>query len=362
MTAHWQDPRRRCLKVAEWPLVDQAMWANVTHRASPFDNPGRGSHWRDTTKLKYRKGYGRWLAYLADNDLLGKDQDPVARVSRQVVSAYVAELGTQVSPVTVTGRIADLCSIMLAAAPDRDWQWIRDLRRRLEIRSRGTERSKTERVISTARLVDWGLDRMDQALTDADLKCRYRSVHYRDGLMVALLALCPLRLKNFTTIEIGRHLVNTGSRYVLFFEGHETKTGIPEDADIPPQLAGHLVTYLDEIRPRLLGEKSSNRLWISQMGTAMTEISVHHRITEITDRAFGVVINPHLFRDCAATTYALNDPQGAFAAAALLNHRSHRTTEKHYIQGRTLEASIRYGDIIDEVRASLGIVWPDKLV
>lgn len=237
-----------------------------------------------------------------------------------------------------------------------------DLRRRLEIRSRGTERSKSERVISSARLVDWGLDRMNQALTDADLKCHYRSVHYRDGLMVALLALCPLRLKNFTTIEIGRHLINTGSRYVLSFEGHETKTGIPEDADIPPQLAEHLVTYLDEIRPRLLGEKSSNRLWISQMGTAMTEMSVHHRITEITDRAFGFVINPHLFRDCAATTYALNDPQGAFAAAALLNHRSHRTTEKHYIQGQTLEASIRYGDIIDEVRASLGIVWPDKLL
>ena len=36
---------------------------------------------------------------------------------------------------------------------------------------------------------------------------RRRAVHYRDGLMIALMAYRPLRLTNFASIVLGVHLV-----------------------------------------------------------------------------------------------------------------------------------------------------------
>lgn len=204
MTAYWQEPRRRCLKIKDWPLPDQAMWQEVNRQAAPFDNPGRGSHWRPATRERYRKSYGRWLACLTDHGLLAERQEPADRVTIGHVRAYVEELDDQVSARTVTGRVIDLCNVMLAAVPDRDWQWLKDIRARLTTKAENSARPKTDRVISTARLVDWGVARMDEAQNSADIKERYRAVYYRDGFMIALLALCPLRRKNFTSIEIGQ--------------------------------------------------------------------------------------------------------------------------------------------------------------
>jgi hypothetical protein len=41
---------------------------------------------------------------------------------------------------------------------------------------------------------------------------------FRDGLLIALLAYCPIRLKNFAALEIGRSFVNAmenGGSYLL---------------------------------------------------------------------------------------------------------------------------------------------------
>ena len=38
----------------------------------------------------------------------------------------------------------------------------------------------------------------------------YKATQYRDGLMIALLICCPMRLRNLTEIVIGRHLIYEG--------------------------------------------------------------------------------------------------------------------------------------------------------
>ena len=57
---------------------------------------------------------------------------------------------------------------------------------------------------------------------------------------------------------------------------------------------------------------------------------------------FGNSINPHLFRDIAATTLAIYDPDHVTIAAPLFGHRSFATTEKYYEQANTIEATCRY--------------------
>ena len=64
------------------------------------------------------------------------------------------------------------------------------------------KRSKFDRLVSTRRLLEAGLTLMAEAATFApDDLARARGV--RNGLMVALLALGPIRPKNFATLEIG---------------------------------------------------------------------------------------------------------------------------------------------------------------
>ena len=55
----------------------------------------------------------------------------------------------------------------------------------------------------------------------------------------------------------------------------------------------------------------------------------------------GQPINPHLFRDCAVTSVAIDDPVNIGIASRLLGHRSASTTERYYNQARSVEASRR---------------------
>jgi hypothetical protein len=58
-----------------------------------------------------------------------------------------------------------------------------------------------------------------------------------------------------------------------------------------------------------------------------------------TREGLGQAINPHLFRDCAATSIAINDPAHVGIASRLLGHRTGSTTERYYNQARSVEAS-----------------------
>ena len=59
-----EDPTRRCLKVHEWPELDQQLWHVILQPGDILDGTvGAGFHWSVATRQKYRKGYGRWLTF-----------------------------------------------------------------------------------------------------------------------------------------------------------------------------------------------------------------------------------------------------------------------------------------------------------
>ena len=61
-------------------------------------------------------------------------------------------------------------------------------------------------------------------------------------------------------------------------------------------------------------------------------MAIYDRIRARTKDKFGVAMNPHLFRDAAATTVAIADPANVRLAAPLLGHRTFTTTEKYYLR------------------------------
>ena len=82
----------------------------------------------------------------------------------------------------------------------------------------------------------------------------------------------------------------------------------------------------------------------------MTQMAIYDRVRARTKEHFGVAINPHLFRDAAATTMAIADPANVRLAAPLLGHRTFATTEKYYRQARAQEAHRAFVEALNEWR------------
>lgn len=77
--------------------------------------------------------------------------------------------------------------------------------------------------------------------------------------MIALLSVRPFRRGNFTSIEIGRHLIKRGDTWWLHFEPDEVKNGIEIDVPFPEELVEWLELYRSVYRPLLTGDKLTNK-------------------------------------------------------------------------------------------------------
>jgi hypothetical protein len=119
----------------------------------------------------------------------------------------------------------------------------------------------------------------------------------------------PLRIKNFAAIRLGHQLLRQDERYWLVFSADETKAGQPWEAVFPETLLPCLARYLEHHRPVLLrGERGTvpaniDALWVSEIATQLELGALGRRIRIHTDRAFGVSLPPHWFRDAAAISH-----------------------------------------------------------
>jgi len=359
-----KDPFRRCRPVEFWPAPDRRAWEAAMDKGDVLEPGGGGAAWAPLSQCKIGKGYGRWLTWLDGRGLLDPDAEPSARITRDRVRDYVTELSTLNAPYTVLARVQELYQAIRVMAPERDWAWLRGIENGVR-HAAIPVRNKRARLEPADGLFALGIELMTAA-DDPDSGTRLqRACAYRDGLMVALLAARPLRRRNFTAISINRHLIHEGGLYWLRFEGSETKTGEPIDAPFPDSLAPHLERYLWEYRPFLLARdgqwkrvgrpsgQPDDALWISARGFAMSEMAIYLRICAATQARFGKVINPHLFRDSAATSIAIADPEHVLIAHSVLGHSSLQTSERYYIHAQTLEASRRYQRRILELRRNL---------
>ena len=173
---------------------------------------GKASNWRAATRHKNRRGYGRWLTFLtnAGADLLAPPSD---RVTQERIEAYLAELQQQgVAPYTLRNRILELLAVMLAIAPERNWSWLRACGVHLD-RKAADALDRSLPPVLASDLVNRGMKELRRR-AQAPVSCR-EAIEYRDWLMLTILAVLPLRLRNFARSwghaahdKAGRHLVD----------------------------------------------------------------------------------------------------------------------------------------------------------
>jgi site-specific recombinase XerD len=139
--------------------------------------------------------------------------------------------------------------------------------------------------------------------------------------MVALLAYCPIRLKNFAALKIGRSFVNVDDIWWIVLTAAETKEKREDERPVPEELTASIERYLEIYRPVLArGTAETGTLWLAMDGKPMSYASMGELITETTRMTIGVAVSPHLFRTAAVTTLAIRAGDKPHAGSALLHH------------------------------------------
>lgn len=329
---------RHALKFEQWPDVDRALWQLLTASGHVLDDAGPGSQWRSGTRRILIRDYGFWLAFLRARSVNLEYEAPTARVTRDRVRDYILTL-SDLAASTQAGAIRALAVLVIRAAPGSDWRWIKILRQPLDAAERAQRgRRKRQKIFASHKLFEAGVQVMELANRPAYQSATSRAVAFRDGLVIALLACRPLRMSNLGGLRLGHHLVRFGDGYRIYIPAEETKTGQPIEMDFPEALLPALFRYLEIHRPLLLASHVSDRLWISRWGRPIKSEKLGLRISDVTESILGIRVNPHLFRDAAATTVATVDPDHVRLVTPLLGHTTPATAEKYYNQARSLEA------------------------
>jgi integrase/recombinase XerD len=342
------------MKVGAWPETDQALWALAHGPIDILSDVPPRKEWRPATTKNVEKGYGRWLSWLLSADMLDGNIQPINRATKENIAAYTQELRATNSSQTIASYVLNLAMALQRMYPDRDLKWLWKIVGNLK-RQAVPSRSKQERIVSVKALKELGFELMSMPNCNNALDA---SISFRDGLMIAILAARPIRIRNLHMIEIGKHLVKIGSLYYLHFEEEETKTSNEIDLPLPRAFVRVVDDYLEMYRPVLLDHAhtettrmaAENALWITRFGTRMAEISIFKRISELTEKKFGRPVNPHLFRDCTATSIALDDPNYVYITKTLLGHTTMKTSERYYNHALSRKASILQQNTIRDLQ------------
>ena len=186
------DPSPRCLVLAAWPARDRTAFDAALRPGDIFEDGGGAAHWSQRTVAKVcaataagsvglRAASARSLNRPGTS---GKPRAPEA-LSRRCRASQRTLHGLLPRPGTAHDPARD--------GADIDWTWLGRIEAALRARATPS-RNKRARLKPAGELEALGRRLMAkaEAILNAPLK---RAVGYRDGLMIALLARRPLRLR-----------------------------------------------------------------------------------------------------------------------------------------------------------------------
>lgn len=334
--------RQQALPPEDWPAADRRAWAAALADDGLLGDSGPAAHLAPSIQADFTRRYGYFLGFALRRGALVQDGSPASTVAREIADAYIAELQSYAGSVTVHRHLYKMMRVAEYIAPKRDWAWLRRRTRQLSFLAQ--PHNKRPRIVTSDRLVELGIELMARAghCDSDDIDTAFL---YRDGLMISLLALCPIRRGNFANLRIGQSILRQESGWSISIPATESKTGRRYDARLPDLLTEALDRFIEVYRP--LFSKPADFLWPSRHSGGLSASRIQQIIAERTKVAFGFSLSPHLFRDCAATTVALRAGSKMGTVVALLGHRSPKIIDRHYNQADMIGAVRRYHDLLE---------------
>lgn len=366
--------RIRSLPIEDWPDADRHAWLHACRPGERLKRGGRASHLQPVTRADLQRRYGYFLDHLLRRGALCLGGEPAGLVTPENVAAYIAELQERVGSVTLYSSIYKLRRMAELLAPSRDFLWLREIEQDLEAAKMA--KSKYPRLVTTTALVEAGLTLLAEAELppkrsdyvsvtresraarrrlrgEADRADLNRAVLARNGLMLALLGFCPIRLKNFAALSLGISLTKVGSTWYIVVEPDDAKNRRADERPIPGMLTPAIDRYVEHHRPVLARgqiDPSTGPLWLSsQAGAPMPYEGVEAAFRRVTRATLGVEIGAHMARTAAATTSAARATNLPGLASALLGHSHPAVTEQHYNRATAHGAAQAYAGVLGKI-------------
>lgn len=337
----------RSLPQHEWPDADRRGWEDACRPGARLKPGGSASYLSEVSREDFARRYGAFLGFLQRTRRLDRNLAAAVQVTLSNVNAYIEELNGRVRSVTIYNCIYKLRRAAELLNPAVDYSWLAEIEKDLALVM--VPRSKFDRLVFTERLANAGLTLITKAQQFAknDLN---RAIGVRNGLMIAVLAFDPIRLKNFAALKVGDTFKEIHGRWWIALPARNTKSRRLDERRIPKSLNGAIGLYLNQFRPVLFGSMPPNDfLWISsRTGKPMTKKNLGSLISKITLEILGVDVSPHLFRTAAATTAAAYGSSTPHLASGVLGHTDSRITEEHYNRATSVTAAEIYETLIRE--------------
>jgi hypothetical protein len=338
----------RSLPLELWPASDLNAWELACRPPARLRRGGGAGHMRPSTQRDLQRRYGYFLQILHETGRLDQSAPAGAQVTRETVELYVATARNAWGEITLAQSVWKLKRAAEILASRKNYSWLNDII--TSLRSEAHPKPRRE-DFTTDELVTAAECLFQEAETGTHLRPKERARLARNALMMALLALRPLRHKNLAelTLETTFRYVDEG--WWIFLGADDTKEHRADDRRVPDEIYPIIDRYLSYYRPILIGKgdtsggvrdparKSEHEtatiwhvtgpIWVGVTGAPLTYSAVGCAISETTKTTLGVALCPHAFRRIAKTTIELVGGEHPGLLQALLHHAGPRTGESY---------------------------------
>jgi len=298
-----------------------------------------------------RVGYRRWLGFLKANYPEDQSLPPAKRITPERVRAFIDHLSAETKPSTVDFAVDQLYAAARLIAPTMDWAWLRSVKARLASRARPEDRF--HRLVPPWQTLNFGIELMDTEGTLPIDGHKQREIQYRDGLLLVLLSLWPIRRRSLAALTVSRHLEFDDAGMNILLHPADTKSRRAESFRVPKQLLPNFMRYLKEIRPILLDHSEQDGFWASYQGCPLGGDRLYDIVRTRTIARFGKAMSLHDFRRAAATFLAMDAPEKVGLIPGVLQHASPDVSDQHYNLARSMQAGRRFAAHLAEARNRL---------
>ena len=360
----------QALPVKDWPASERLAWDAACEPTVRLRRGGRAAHMRPETQRDLARRYGYFLRYLFRTRKLDPAASAGTQVTPKAVKGFIAFARQHWGSVTLAQSVFKLRRFAEIIRPEEDFSWLRQIEQ--DLRADARPKLRRENVTSD-ELLEAGESLFREAEDGKHLDTTERARLARNGLMVALLAVRPLRHKNFGDLTLGTTFRRIDSCWWIVLEPEDTKAHRADERRVPDYLNEMIERYLSVHRPILLAGPVSRRacqdgcgaqvqptkvprvedltgpLWIASTGAPLTYSGFGAAITDTTEAVIGIRLSPHAFRRAAKATATYFGGAHRRLAQGVLQHRDERVGAKHYDSNSTARAALELTAIVREL-------------
>ena len=340
------------LSVNEWPEADREAFQAAYEPGDVFDETaGPGAHLSEGTRKMIQVGYRRWLGFLKANHPDDLSMSPAERIKPGRVRSFIEHLSAENKPTTVALAAHLLHAAAKLIASATDWAWLISIKSRLGYRALPEDRF--DRLVPPVQTLNFGIELMEAALKLANSSNKQREIQYRDGLLLALESLWPIRRRSLAALTVSGHFEFDDAGVNILLQPVDTKAKRAESHRIPEQLVPYVMHYVKRIRPLLLGGREHDGFWVSYRGSPLVAGRLYDIVRARLTEKFGKAMCLHDSRRSASTFLAMEFPEKIGLIPGVLQHASPEVNEGHYNLSRLAKAGQRFAAHLAKERERL---------